>query len=150
MTEENKKKAEINFMLDLKTLISKTAIDPEMTRVRTSVRREERDSAPEGYRAVFDKLSVRWGLVFVDDQIAVPIDLRRRPIEILHFGHSGITKMLSDAKIFWCPEVRKDIEHRVKDCTACLATGKKLKYQIPKKQVRETRKIVRTGTRNAN
>ena len=123
MTEENIKKAEFNFMLDLKTLISKTAIDPEMTRVRTSMRREEKDSAPEGYRAVFDKLSVRWGLVFVDDQIAVPIDLRRQLIEILHFGHSGITKMLSDAKIFWWPEMRKDIEQRVKDCTTCLATG---------------------------
>ena len=57
MTEENIKKAEFNFMLDLKTLISKTAIDPEMTRVRTSMRREKKDSAPEGYRAVFDKLS---------------------------------------------------------------------------------------------
>ena len=123
MTEENIKKAEFNFMLDLKTLIYKTAIDPETTRVRTSMRREEKDTAPERYRAVFDKLSVRWGLVFVDDQIAVPIDLRRRLIEILHFGHSGITKMLSDAKIFWWPEMRKDIEQRVKDCTACLATG---------------------------
>ena len=101
MTEENIKKEGFNFMLDLKTLISKTAIDPEMTRVRTSMRKEEKDSAPEGYRAVFDKLSVRWGLVFVDDQIAVPIALRRRLIEILHFGHLGITKMLSDAKIFW-------------------------------------------------
>ena len=121
-------------MLDLKTLISKTAIDPEMTRVRTSMRREERDSAPEGYRAVFDKLSVRWGLVFVVDQIAVPIDLRTRIIEILHFGHSGATKMLSDAKIFWWPEMRKDIEQRVKDCTACLATGKNLKYQFSKNQ----------------
>ena len=38
--------------------------------------------------------------------------------------------MLSDAKIFWWPEMRKDIEHKVKDCTACLATGKNLKYQI--------------------
>ena len=145
MTEENIKKAEFNFMLDLKTLISKTAIDPEMTRVRTSMRREEKDSAPEGYRAVFDKLSVRWGLVFVDDQIAVPIDLRRRLIEILHFGHSGITKMLSDAKIFWWPEMRKDIEQRVKDCTACLATGKNLKYQIPKNKYGKLEKLSEPG-----
>ena len=71
-----------------------------MTRVRASMRRDERDTAPEGYRPVFDKLSIRWGLVFVDDQIAVPIDLRRQ-IDILHFGDSGTTKMLSDAKIFW-------------------------------------------------
>ena len=43
LTEENVKKAEFNFMLDLKTLISKTAIDAEMKRVRASMRREERD-----------------------------------------------------------------------------------------------------------
>ena len=63
LTEENIKKAEFNFMLDLKTLISKTAIDPEMTRVRDSMRREEKDTAPEGYRPVFDKLSIRWGFI---------------------------------------------------------------------------------------
>ena len=34
-TEENIKKAEFEFMMDMKTLISKTAIDPELTRVRT-------------------------------------------------------------------------------------------------------------------
>ena len=71
-----------------------------MTRVRASIRREERDTAPEGYRPLFDKLLIRRGLVFVDDQIAGPIDLRRRLIEILHFGHSGTTKILSDAQIF--------------------------------------------------
>ena len=74
ITEENIKKAEFNFMLDLKILTSKTAIDPEMTQVRASMRREERDTAPEGYRAVFDKLSIRWGSVFVDDHSGVPID----------------------------------------------------------------------------
>ena len=121
-------------MLDLKTLISKTAIDPEIRGVRASMRREEKDTAPEGYRPVFDKLSIRWGLVFVGDQIAVTIDLRKMLIEILHFGHSGTTKMLSDAKIFLWPEIRKDIEQKVKDCTACLATGKNLNYQIPKNQ----------------
>ena len=57
------------FMLDLKILISKTVIDPEMTRVRARMRREETDTAPEGYRPVFDKLSIRWGLVFEGDQL---------------------------------------------------------------------------------
>ena len=85
------------------------------------------------------------GLVIVDVQIAVPIDLRRRLIEILHFGHSGVTKMLSDAKIFWWPEMRKDIEQRVKDCTACLATGKNLKYQIPKNKYGKLEKLSKLG-----
>ena len=94
ITEEHIKKAKFEFMMDLKTLIAKTAIDPELTRVRTSMRREDRETIPDGYRNAFDKLSIRWGLIFVDDQIVIPIDLRRRLLDILHFGHSGITKML--------------------------------------------------------
>ena len=62
ITEDTINKAEFEFMLDLKTLISKIAIDPELTSVRASMRREERDTTLEGYRPVFDKLSIRWGL----------------------------------------------------------------------------------------
>ena len=59
LTEDNIKKYEFNFILDLKTLIPKTAIDPEMTRVQASMRRDEKDPSPEGYRPVSDKLSIR-------------------------------------------------------------------------------------------
>ena len=59
VTEDHIKKAEFEFMMDLKTLISKTAIDPELTRVRNSLRREVRETIPEGYRTAFDKLSTR-------------------------------------------------------------------------------------------
>ena len=114
-TEDHIKRAEFEFMLDLKTLISKTAIDPELTRVRNSMRREDRETIPDGYRTVFDKLSIRCGLIFVDDQIVIPIDLRRRLLDILHFGHSGITKMTTEAKTFWWPNKKQDIETKVKD-----------------------------------
>ena len=132
-TKDHIKKAEFDFKLDLKTLISKTATDPELTRVRKSMRREDRETIPDGYRTVFDKLSIRWGLIFVDDQIVIAIDLRRRLLDILHFGHSGIMKMTTEAKIFWWPNKKQDIETKVKDCTACLASGKNLYYQLPKK-----------------
>ena len=74
VTEDNMKKAEFEFMLDLKTIISKTATDPELTCVRSSMRREDRETAPDRCKPVFEKLSIRWGLVFVDDQIVVPTD----------------------------------------------------------------------------
>ena len=135
-------------MLDLKTLISKTAIDPELTRVRNSMRREDREAIPDGYRTVLDKLSIRWGLILIDDQIVLPIDLRRRLLDILHFGHSGITKMTIEAKIW--PNKKQDIETKVKDCTACLASGKGLNYQLPKKTLRKIREVVRTRTRITN
>ena len=48
ITEEHIKKAEFEFMKDLKTLIAKTAIDPKLTRVRNSMRREDRETIPDG------------------------------------------------------------------------------------------------------
>ena len=56
--EVNIKKTEFEFMLKSKTLISETAIDPELTRVRCSMRREDREAASDGYKPVFEKLSI--------------------------------------------------------------------------------------------
>ena len=61
-TEDPIKKAEFEFMMDLKT-----AIDPELNRARNSIRREDSEMIPDGYRAISGKLSIRWGLIFVDD-----------------------------------------------------------------------------------
>ena len=41
--------------------------------------------------------------------------------------------------------MRKDIEQRVKDCTACLATAKNLKYQIPKNKYGKLEKLSEPG-----
>ena len=46
-TEEVIKRAEFNFMLDLKTLIAKSNTDAELNRVRDAMRRTERNTAPE-------------------------------------------------------------------------------------------------------
>ena len=100
-TEDQIKNAEFDFMMDLKTLISKTAIIPELTPVRNSMRRKDREAIPDGYRTGFDKLSNRNGMVFAHDQIVIPNTLRRRLLDLLHSGHSGITKMMFEAKIFW-------------------------------------------------
>ena len=67
----------------------------------------------------------------MDDQIVVPVDLRRRLLDVLHFGHAGLTKKTAEAKIFWWPNINRDIENKAKDCIACLASGKTLKYQLP-------------------
>ena len=67
----------------------------------------------------------------MDDHIVNPVDLRRQLLDILHFRHAGTTKMIAEAKIFWWPDINRDIENKVKDCIACLASGKNLKYQLP-------------------
>ena len=81
----------------------------------------------------------------MDDQIVVPVYLRRRLLDILHFSHAGTTKMLADAKVFWWPEINRDIENKVKDCTACFASGKSLKYQLPSNHYGKLKKLTEPG-----
>ena len=100
-TEDVIKKAEFNFMLDLKTLIAKSNTDAELNRVRDAMRRAERNTAPEPYRPVFEKLSNKWGLTFNEDRIIVPTELKKKLLDTFHFGHAGSTKMIAESKIFW-------------------------------------------------
>ena len=112
-TEEANKKAEMDFMLDLKNSIAKSTTDAELNRV---------------------KLASKWGLTFLNDKIVIPTELRKKLLDTLHFGHAGTTKMIAGAKFFWWLNINKDIEEKVKNCIACLSSGKNLKCQIPKNE----------------
>ena len=81
----------------------------------------------------------------MDDQIVVPVDLQRRLLDILHFGHTGLTKMTAEDKIFWWPNITRDIENKVKDYTACLASGKNLKYQLPNSHYGKLKTLTEPG-----
>ena len=72
ITEETKRKADFDFMLEVVSLIFRTASDPEFTR-------ENRETTIDRY-----KLSMRWRLVIMDDRIVVQVYLRRRLLDILH------------------------------------------------------------------
>ena len=39
--------------------------------------------------------------------------------------------MTAEANIFWWPNINEDIEDKVEQSIACLASGENLKYQIP-------------------
>ena len=101
VTEETTKKTDLNFMLDIKTLIAKSAADAELYRVRDAMRRGEKTrTAPEQCRRIFEKLSNKWGLTFNDDMIIVLTELNKKVMETLHFGHARSTKMLAETRIF--------------------------------------------------
>ena len=91
-----------------------------------------------------ENLSNKWGLTFDDDRKIVPKELRKKLSETLHFGHAGSTKMAAEAKIFWWPNIQKEIED-AKNCVACLASGKNLKYQIPKREIGKLKTLTEPG-----
>ena len=144
-TEDAIKKAEVNFMLDLKTLIAKSNTDAELNRVRDAMRRAGKNTAPDSYRTVFEKLSNKWGLTINEDRIIIPTELRNKLLDTLHFGHAGSTKMLAESKIFWWLNMCKEIEDKIKNCVACMASGKNLNYQLPKNNFGKLKTLTEPG-----
>ena len=126
-------------------MIAKSSTNAEMNRVRDTMRRAERNTAPESYRPVFEKLSNKWGLSFNEDRIIVSTELRNKLLDTLHFGLAGSTKMLAESKIFWWPNMCKEIEDETKICVACMASGKNLNYQIQKNNFGKLKQITEPG-----
>ena len=58
VTEETIKQVEMDFMLDLKSMIAKSATDAELNRVELALNREDRSMALELYRLQFSNLSM--------------------------------------------------------------------------------------------
>ena len=97
--EENPKKAELNFMVDVKTLIHKTSVDPKLLHLKICLRNNRKERAPENFSPVLSKVIERLGL-FTGDKIVIPEELKKQVVEALHFGHPGSTKMLAESNIF--------------------------------------------------
>ena len=110
--EENLKKAEFNFMIDLRTLINKISVEPKLIQLKISARNNQKDSAPEDFASVFSENTELFGLLFAGDRIVIPHELQRPVLDALHFGWPGSTKMLADSRIFWWPGLKKDIQNR--------------------------------------
>lgn len=55
----------------------------------------------------------------------VPGDLRARVLAMAHEGHLGIVRLKQRCRdVVWWPGIDRDIEALVRDCTACLLSGK--------------------------
>ena len=67
--EDNIRSAELDFMLDLETLIKKTAADPDLIEVQCCIEDNNIKAIPEDYKQVARKLTHRWGITMVDDRM---------------------------------------------------------------------------------
>ena len=113
--EDNVRSVELDFMLDLETLIKETTADPELTELYCCLEDNNTNMIPNEYRTVAKKFTHRWGIIMVeDDTIVIPKSLRYAALNALHFGHPGINKMCSDAMIFWWPNMREHIKKKSK------------------------------------
>ena len=112
--------------------MTETTNDPKLLKTLVCLERKQHDSIPEEYNQYKRKLSTRYGLVFFEEKIIVPANLRTTVISLLHKGHPAINKMTIAAKHFWWLKLTESIQRKCDSCIPCKLSGKNLKPNLPK------------------
>ena len=78
------------------------------------------EDALRPYLSRKNELSVEKGCILWGTRVVVPMNLRRKVLQMLHKGHVGIVKTKSFAKrcVYW-PGIDQDIEQTVRTCSVC-------------------------------
>ena len=130
--EQTVRETEKEFATDLQLLMTETTNDPKLLKTLVCLERQQYDNIPDEYTPYKKKLSTRYGLVFYEDKIIVPINLRTTVISLLHKGHPAINKMTLSAKHFWWPKLMEAIQRKCDSCIPCKLSGKNIKPNIPR------------------
>ena len=80
---DNIRAAELDFMLDLETLIKETSADPDLIELQCCLEDKNMLAIPEDYKHVAKRLTHRWGITMVDDRIIIPKTLRYAALNAL-------------------------------------------------------------------
>ena len=121
--EEQLKKAEFNFMVDLQTLIRTISVDWKLLQLRNFLRVDQKERAAEKFSPVFIELLRQFSLKLAGNKIVIPKDLKKQMVDALYFAQPGSLKMLAKSNIYWWARFQKDIGENCKTCTACMSCG---------------------------
>ena len=119
------------FATDLELLMTETTNDPSLLKAVVCLERQQHDNIPEKYSPYEKKLSSRYGLIFYEDKITVPKDLRTTIISLLQKRHTAIIKMSIAARHFNWPRIIEAIQKTGDNCVPCKMSGKHIKPKIP-------------------
>ena len=129
--EQAERETEKNFSTDLQLLMTETTNDATLLKTLACLERQQHELIPEEYLSYRRKLSSRIGLVFMEDKIVVPKNLRTTVISLLHKEHPAINKMTLTARNFWWPRMTEAIQKKCDSCISCKMSGESVKPNIP-------------------
>ena len=129
--EQAVREMEKSVSTDLQLLMTETANDASLLKTLVCLERQQHELIPEEYLSYRRKLSSRFGLVFMEDKIVVPKNLRTTIISLLHKGHPAINNMTLAARHFWWPRMTGVIQKKCDSCIPCKISGKSVKPSIP-------------------
>lgn len=78
------------------------------------------------YVSFKDEIHIVDGLVFKEQTLIIPFNLRKGILSLIHEGHQGINRSTGLAKgvVFW-PNINNDIKNVVSSCESCIRFSKK-------------------------
>ena len=83
---------------------------------------------PPPWREKFNSFSVSDnGLLYMDNRLVIPKNMRENVLRAIHFGHAGRDAMLKEAADVWWPRVHREVVEKAKNCLQCQLAGKNLK-----------------------
>ena len=116
-------------MLNLETVINKTAAYPDLIGVNSCFKDDNIGKIPKDDTG---KETYRWSFIMVDgNRIKLSKTLHYAALNALHFGHLVVKKICNVAATFQEPNKRENIETKSKKNSARFNTGKKLLFQLP-------------------
>ena len=107
-TEEAINKAEKDFELDLPLLVDETARDVKIA----AIEKQQLDNIFYQYRPHRFHLSTRFGLLFYNDRIVIPENMRTTVLAMLHHGHTSAAKIEQLSVAFWWPGIQQEIQEK--------------------------------------
>ena len=125
------KKVENEFTINLELLANESVEDHRIMGTITALENQCPEFIHNPYKNHQDHLSTRFGILFYNDRIIIPENLREIILAMLHQGHPASSKMEMASVTFWWPWIFKDIRTKVDNCTSYRMSGKNLKTQIP-------------------
>ena len=84
--------------------MSETTNDSTLLKTLVCLERQQQDQILDEYQPHKKKLTSRFGLIFIEDKIIVPKNLRTTIISLLHKNHPAINEMTTVARHFWWPK----------------------------------------------
>ena len=117
--EQNEKTADVlkkaekdDFALDLPLLVDETARNVKILNTTAAIEQQQLESIFYPYCPHRLHLSTRFGLLFYNDRIIIPENMRSTIIAMLHHGHISKNKMEQLAEAFWWPGLKRDIHEK--------------------------------------
>ena len=129
-TEETIKRVEKDFALDIPLLVDETARDIKILNAIAALENQQPDSIFYPYRPHRSHLSTRFGLVFYNDRIVIPENMRTTVIAMLHHGHTSAGKMEKLAEAFWWLGMNREIHEKAESCPSCRAAAQPTELQV--------------------